>query len=266
MNVRVDARLLSWQRRRRRGRSASPRTDRCPSLNCCRSSSTTCPAGRGADRGRTVTRCCHTGVGAHPGDPARRHGRVLRVGRTAAPARARRQAGRRRRHRPPGSRRRRVVRGRAGTACSRRCRRRGPGSSARRPCSCRATTTPTRRRARRCTRCSSRTRPVSRESRSTRRSSTSPAPVTLFGDGVTIGHRIRADIADRMSLTCSVGVAPNKFLAKMASVEAKPRAAPERGRARSRRVRGRARATRWPTSTRFPCAGCGASGRPRTSA
>jgi DNA polymerase-4 len=50
--------------------------------------------------------------------------------------------------------------------------------------------------------------------------------VTLFGDGVTIGHRIRADIADRLSLTCSVGVAPNKFLAKMASVEAKPRARP----------------------------------------
>ena len=90
--------------------------------------------------------------------------------------------------------------------------------------------------------------------------------VTLFGDGVTIGHRIRADIADRMSLTCSVGVAPNKFLAKMASVEAKPRARPngvEPGPgvfevAPGRRGR--------PISTRFPCAGCGASGRPHTSA
>lgn len=48
----------------------------------------------------------------------------------------------------------------------------------------------------------------------------------LFGDGVTVGRRIRAAVAERLSLPCSVGVAPNKFLAKMASVEAKPRARP----------------------------------------
>jgi DNA polymerase-4 len=42
------------------------------------------------------------------------------------------------------------------------------------------------------------------------------------GDGVTIAHRLRADVAARLRLTCSVGVAPNKFLAKLASVEAKP--------------------------------------------
>ncbi len=50
--------------------------------------------------------------------------------------------------------------------------------------------------------------------------------VGLFGDGVTIGNRIRDEVSDALSLTCSVGVAPNKFLAKMASVEAKPRARP----------------------------------------
>lgn len=46
----------------------------------------------------------------------------------------------------------------------------------------------------------------------------------LFGDGVEIAHQIRRDIAESVELACSVGVAPNKFLAKMASVEAKPRA------------------------------------------
>ena len=50
----------------------------------------------------------------------------------------------------------------------------------------------------------------------------------LFGEGVTIAHRIRADISGELDLTCSVGVAPNKFLAKLASVEAKPRALPDR--------------------------------------
>jgi DNA polymerase-4 len=46
----------------------------------------------------------------------------------------------------------------------------------------------------------------------------------LFGDGVAIGHRVRQRVFDEVSLRCSVGVAPNKFLAKLASVEAKPRA------------------------------------------
>lgn len=51
--------------------------------------------------------------------------------------------------------------------------------------------------------------------------------IGLFGDAVTIGHRIRRRIADELGLECSVGVAPNKLLAKMASVEAKPRARPD---------------------------------------
>lgn len=47
---------------------------------------------------------------------------------------------------------------------------------------------------------------------------------TLFGDGESIGHRVRQGIADTTGLACSVGVASNKFVAKLASVEAKPRA------------------------------------------
>lgn len=46
----------------------------------------------------------------------------------------------------------------------------------------------------------------------------------LFGDGRSIGHQIRAAVRDELELGCSVGVAPNKFLAKLASVEAKPTA------------------------------------------
>jgi DNA polymerase-4 len=52
--------------------------------------------------------------------------------------------------------------------------------------------------------------------------------IRLFGEGVTIAERIRTDVRDELDLACSVGVAPNKFLAKLASVEAKPRATPER--------------------------------------
>jgi len=48
----------------------------------------------------------------------------------------------------------------------------------------------------------------------------------LFGDGVTIANRLRRDVHDELELECSVGVAPNKFLAKLASVDAKPRPAP----------------------------------------
>ena len=51
--------------------------------------------------------------------------------------------------------------------------------------------------------------------------------IRLFGEGVVIAQRIRDDVEGELDLTCSVGVAPNKFLAKMASVEAKPRARPD---------------------------------------
>jgi len=46
------------------------------------------------------------------------------------------------------------------------------------------------------------------------------------GGGATIGHALRRDIGEQLQLQCSVGVATNKFLAKLASVDAKPRATP----------------------------------------
>lgn len=51
---------------------------------------------------------------------------------------------------------------------------------------------------------------------------------SLFGDGPAIARRIRDEVAAELDLGCSVGVASNKFLAKLASVEAKPHAYPDR--------------------------------------
>lgn len=44
----------------------------------------------------------------------------------------------------------------------------------------------------------------------------------LFGSPVEIGHRIRREIQDEVGLAASIGVAPNKFLAKIASDLEKP--------------------------------------------
>jgi len=44
----------------------------------------------------------------------------------------------------------------------------------------------------------------------------------LYGPGEEIGRRIRADVLAETGLTCSVGVAPNKFLAKLGSEYKKP--------------------------------------------
>lgn len=44
----------------------------------------------------------------------------------------------------------------------------------------------------------------------------------LFGDGPTIAKKIKAAVKEKTGLTCSVGVAPNMFLAKIASDLNKP--------------------------------------------
>jgi DNA polymerase-4 len=46
--------------------------------------------------------------------------------------------------------------------------------------------------------------------------------VRLFGDPVAIGHLLRARIRAELALPASVGVAPNKYLAKLCSGKAKP--------------------------------------------
>jgi DNA polymerase-4 len=50
--------------------------------------------------------------------------------------------------------------------------------------------------------------------------------IRLFGLAPVIAEMIRSDVQGELALGCSVGVAPNKFLAKLASVEAKPHATP----------------------------------------
>lgn len=46
--------------------------------------------------------------------------------------------------------------------------------------------------------------------------------LTLFGSAENIAYRIKAQIRHRFGLTCSVGIAPNKLLAKLASEMKKP--------------------------------------------
>jgi nucleotidyltransferase/DNA polymerase involved in DNA repair len=48
------------------------------------------------------------------------------------------------------------------------------------------------------------------------------ASAALFGDGPTIARRIKDDVREKEQLTVSIGVAPNKFLAKVASDLEKP--------------------------------------------
>lgn len=44
----------------------------------------------------------------------------------------------------------------------------------------------------------------------------------LYGGAIEIGRRIKADIKQELELVASVGIAPNKFLAKLASDHGKP--------------------------------------------
>ena len=50
------------------------------------------------------------------------------------------------------------------------------------------------------------------------------ASLALFGTARAIGEAIRATIAHELQLTCSVGIGPNKFVAKIASDLEKPNA------------------------------------------
>ena len=46
--------------------------------------------------------------------------------------------------------------------------------------------------------------------------------VRMFGAPSAIGEHLRAVVADEQQITCSVGIGPNKFIAKIASRQAKP--------------------------------------------
>ena len=57
----------------------------------------------------------------------------------------------------------------------------------------------------------------------------------LHGPGAAIAQTVRDRVWNELQLRCSVGVAPNKFLAKLASVAAKPQS-PRRRRSRGKGV------------------------------
>ena len=122
---------------------------------------------------------------------------------------------------------------RVGTACTRRCRRRSPVGAARTPCSCPAITSSTREVSEQVHEIFGRYTPLIEPlSLDEAFLDVSGATAAVRRRARRSRERIRTDVRDELELGCSVGVAPNKFLAKLASVEAKPRATPRTGAAR----------------------------------
>ena len=60
--------------------------------------------------------------------------------------------------------------------------------------------------------------------------------VSMFGPPAQIGEHVRAVVADEQQITCSVGIGPTKFVAKMASRAAKPDGLARGGARRGRGV------------------------------
>ena len=157
-------------------------------------------------------------------DPARRHGRVLRLGDAARPSRAPGRAGRGRWRSPrrgaggelPGPAVRRPVRD---VGC-----RRAQALPAGGPAGARVPAVRGRLalgdgdvpagHAR-----------WSRRTRWTRRSSTSPAPARQLGTPLQVAERLRARIFDEQRITCSVGLAGTVSVAKLASRDGPSRTA-----------------------------------------
>ena len=204
-------------------------------------------------------------VGGYAGHPPRRHGRVLRVGRVARAARVARPAGGRRRRRRPRawSRPRRTRRG--PTACTRRCRRCGA--------------------QRLCPQAIFLAGDHARYARGVDAGDGDLRVVHAAGRAASLDeafldvHRVacassatrrRSPIASatgarpRRGWRCSVGVAPNKFLAKLASEAAKPEPRRRMGRCPGSASWWSSRASE--LAVPAPAAGagrCGASARPR---
>ena len=203
----------------------------CSCRRCCQASGATASAQACTRRESAVPlhfpgvcRPAHRSATGHrfAESRARRHGRVLRVGRAARRPVAARHA----RWSSPGAARarwsaRRPTR-RASSACARRCRRCAPSGCARRRCSCRRTSCATRRCRGRCARSSRATPTWSSRCRSTRPTSTSPQTRPACPPPPRRREAIRAEIREETQLTASAGVAPNKFLAKIASDWRKP--------------------------------------------